>query len=478
VQVSTQFNLGLSQAQLEFVDVDLDGDIPFFVDPRALRLLDSDWADECVALIQDFFGFVLANISAHQDEVAQALLSILREPNETHLGLSRGKPQGHGLGPQSSTDIWSALSESEAVQSGLLEELEDTILMIPGISNDLISDMATNIIRGPLIEFTQLSCRYHGIPLAQAVSSGPTWNPLKHEWQVGFVELPMVNHQKLLLVPKAIVRRRLEYDPEEYYNHVILEALQTIELDANSELVQLLKNGTRRVTKKSLREKYGTGKGVISDQTRQHPELLDEYRARKRSDPAPPLSHSELDDYGPGEPDWDALLDRVLVIEPGADGANAYHLAVEALLQALFYPALVNPVRESRIHNGRKRIDIRFTNAARSGFFWRVHEHHDVPAGYVVVECKNYKEDIGNPELDQLAGRFSPTRGRLGLLLYRSADDKATCIQRCKDAFHDNRGWLLPLDDTDLRTLVAERKAVRNSVMFTLLEERFAEVIS
>jgi hypothetical protein len=107
-----------------------------------------------------------------------------------------------------------------------------------------------------------------------------------------------------------------------------------------------------------------------------------------------------------------------------------------------------------------------------------VHEHHDVPAGYVVVECKNYKEDIGNPELDQLAGRFSPTRGRLGLLLYRSADDKATCIQRCKDAFHDNRGWLLPLDDTDLRTLVAERKAVRNSVMFTLLEERFAEVIS
>ena len=95
--------------------------------------------------------------------------------------------------------------------------------------------------------------------------------------------------------------------------------------------------------------------------------------------------------------------------------ADAYHRAIEALMQALFYPALVNPVRESRIHNGRKRIDIRFSNNARDGFFWRIHAHHDVPAGYVVVECKNYSEDVANPEvgdrlkLDHYRHPFAPS---------------------------------------------------------------------
>jgi hypothetical protein len=107
-----------------------------------------------------------------------------------------------------------------------------------------------------------------------------------------------------------------------------------------------------------------------------------------------------------------------------------------------------------------------------------VHEYHGVPAGYIVVECKNYREDIGNPELDQLAGRFSPNRGKMGLLLYRRAVDRDKCIQLCKDAFHDDRGWVLPLDDTDLGVLVEERQVEPSSVSFSLLEQRFSEIIS
>lgn len=176
--------------------------------------------------------------------------------------------------------------------------------------------------------------------------------------------------------------------------------------------------------------------------------------------------------------DWDALLGAVTRLSPGAHDADAYHRAIEALFQALFYPALVNPVRESRLHDGRKRIDIRFTNSARDGFFWRIHNHHNVQAGFVVVECKNYSEDVTNPELDQIAGRFSPTRGRLGLLVFRTADDWSTCLARCRDAFHDDRGWILPIRDEDLESLVAERRQNTDSNAYQLLEDRFAEVIS
>lgn len=70
-------------------------------------------------------------------------------------------------------------------------------------------------------------------------------------------------------------------------------------------------------------------------------------------------------------------------------------------------------------------------------------------ASFVPTECKNYSEDPANPELDQLLGRFTVQRGWLGLLCYRSSDDKALILQRCKDAAHAQQGYMLALDDDD-----------------------------
>jgi hypothetical protein len=101
---------------------------------------------------------------------------------------------------------------------------------------------------------------------------------------------------------------------------------------------------------------------------------------------------------------------------------TAYRRAVEALLKALFYPELALPEREMSLHAGRKRIDLTFANQATSGFFAWVAKHH--PAMYIIIECKNYSGDPENPELDQIAGRFGPSRGKVGLLLCRSFEDK------------------------------------------------------
>ena len=84
----------------------------------------------------------------------------------------------------------------------------------------------------------------------------------------------------------------MDYDPDEYFRYYILERLREVELSAGTELVQLLKNGNLRVTKKDLITKYGQGKAVIVRETRAHPELLEHYRADKRKRvkaPAGPL---------------------------------------------------------------------------------------------------------------------------------------------------------------------------------------------
>ena len=171
MRVSEYYGLQRTQPTLDFVDVDIEGDANVFIDPRALRLLPSEWGNECVFLIQSFFKTVLKAIQDGDQERGRSLLRALREPNETHLGLSRGRARGRAIGYYSSGTIWDALSQSEAAKSGLLEELEDTILMIEGISSDIISDIATNIIRRPLIRYTQETAKYYSIPLVPDVDS-------------------------------------------------------------------------------------------------------------------------------------------------------------------------------------------------------------------------------------------------------------------------------------------------------------------
>jgi len=357
----------------------------------------------------------------------------------------------------------------------LLEDLEDTILMVDGISSDIISDITTNIIRQPLVEYTRSVAGLYGIPLEPDIFSGPMWDPKKREWFTGYVSLPRTKWGKLLLVPKIIVRARMDYDVNEYYRHYLLEYLMAAELSANTELVYLLKSG-RRVNKQDLSDKYGTGKAAIVRETLKHPEVLQRYRSDKRRKYRPPLEHEAIaESEGTAEPDWDGLLGALASTPPGADSFAAYERAIESLLSALFYPALANPQLQREIHDGRKRIDLVYTNVAASGFFSWASQHYSAP--HVFVECKNYTGNPKNPELDQLSSRFSPSRGQLGILTCRNFKSKDRFLQGCRDTADDQRGFILVLDDADLAILVEERKKAGLTSMCALLKKQFDALI-
>lgn len=477
MRVSQLYNLNRTQPTLDFVDVDVEGDTPVFISPTALESLPSEWGDECVHLVRNYFRYVLGLIQAGKNREAEVLLRVLREPNETHLGFSKKKSRGRALGNTSAHSVWDSLSQSRAAMSGLLEDLEDTVLMVDGISIDIVSDIATNIIRGPLIQYTQEMCRWHSIPMQQEVNSGPLWNPVSRRWESKLVELPVAAGNRLMLVPKSIVRQHLDFDPDEYYRHYLLEHLQDVELSANSGLVQLLKNGTRRVTKKSLERKYGTGKKAIITQTRENPEVLVRYRRDKKASPRRALTHEDIAaiETTP-EPNWDKLLSDVTGLKPGDADALKYEVSVEALVTALFYPLLSYPDPQCKIHDGRKRIDIKYTNTARSGFFQWLSANYTAPQ--VFFECKNYGKELANPELDQLAGRFSPSRGKVGVIVCRSFKKKQLFLERCRDTARDSRGFIIPIDDEDLRILVESKKTNSSFEHLQLFQERFNYLIN
>lgn len=311
--------------------------------------------------------------------------------------------------------------------------------------------------------------------MQENVISGHIWDSGTRSWTQGFTGLPVTEHGRLLLVPKVIVRRSPSYSAGDYHENYILPFLADQELNAPSGLVQVLKSGRRVVTKKSLRARFGVGKRVNLDITLQHPDILYHYKADK-SKPQMPSDHQQFVDYANApEPDWGKLLNSIRAVRPGLDGASKYHLAVEALLSTLFYPALAFPVMESKIHEGRKRLDIKYTNDATRGFFHWPHAVHGTPSATVVVECKNYGSELGNPEFDQLTGRFADQRGKIGFLCYRGFGNKADVIRRCRDAARDGRGYVIALDDDDLTKLVDERRSW--NVDFAYLHRRFGELI-
>lgn len=221
VRVSEFYNLGVTQPSLEFVDVDVTGDAQVFVDPHAFGTISSDWARECVSLLQDFYGEVLAAVRAGDRSRGMYLLARLGESNEAHLGLSSAQARGSGVAGGLASDIYDALGMSSAVVSGHLNEVQETVLFVDGVGHDRVSDMTINIIRRQLIAFTQDMCNLHGIPMVQGLDSGPMWDRHTQSWTAERVELPMPNG-KLLFVPIAVVRKSPTFDPGDYLSHFVL----------------------------------------------------------------------------------------------------------------------------------------------------------------------------------------------------------------------------------------------------------------
>lgn len=479
--VSTVFNLGATQGSLDFVDVDTEGDIPVYIDPKAIRLQTGEWAESCRAQLQSFFQALLNAVIADDNAAVKILVASLSEPNETRLGQSAEGARGRGLGAGARADkIVKSLKDSHAKSSGLLIDLEDSALIVPDVGRDIVSDITTNIIRGQLIEYTQNMCIFYKIPM-QERSSGLVWNHEKEEFEDDLVMLPGTKEGTLLLVPKSIVRIKPIMSTDDYYRGYLRPIYEDLEIaNPSSELVYILKDGTHKVHKGKLDELIGRTKPDILQHTLAHPTALEEYRKSITAEDHPPMPPEEFQEkLNSPEIDFDDLLGAVRAIDPGKHGAGSYHRACADLLNAIFAGHLGNQKLEEKLHEGRKRIDIRYDNIASSGFFRWLGDNYKAPT--VVVECKNYTDDPKNNELDQLTGRFGPNRGNFGILLCRKVENRSVMSQRCKDAANDGRGFVVVLDDEDLNELVKFAKANRaNSVSrsaYPLLRSRFDSLI-
>ncbi|MGB4658954.1 MAG: hypothetical protein WBI07_07235 [Mobilitalea sp.] len=480
MRISEKFVLNKSQYELDFVDVDTDIDIPLFLDPYFIAKNDFPLASEAHLSLRSFFECLLSALREDRKKDAEELFSHLGETNEISLGFSQSTPQGKGMGPSDGAKIFKSLKESRALQTGIMEDIEDFRIFIDNVDKDKMSDMTANIIKKQLIEYTQAQCALWNIPTTAGVPSGYYWERQTNTWENQYMNMLVMNGRKILLVPKRIVSFSKEYTPQKYMQHFVLNYLQNEQLRLNGHLVQRRKDkaGTKFVTKKSVREKeekeQTIDKNWLAQFTEKHPEIFREFRQKAKSKIRP---ISNIDITFEDISSLCAFLERRLnEIPSGGEAATEYHRTVVGIMELLFYPHICSPTIEKEIHDGRKRIDIVFDNCAESGFFFRLCNRHDVPSRFIIVECKNYSRDVENPELDQIGGRFSPNRGKMGIITCRAIDNMNTFILRCSDTYRDSRGLIIPLVDEDFIRLLHFRAEENEAAIDEYIQRRFHDI--
>ncbi len=475
---TTTQGLSIAQAELDFVDVNTTTDNRLYLDPYAIQIRDDEWSAECGDHIRSFFNEILDALRTGNDARAIHLLSNLHEPNETFLGESKGLPSGRGIGADKANDLAAALKKSRAFSTGLLSDISEAELFIPNIGPDTISDLTTNVLRGLLASYTGEQCALHGITVHPTSNLGPVWSITDSDWQSNVLHLPIANGRPVLLVPKYSVRRGLSLNSQEFYNRHMVEFLRQEYLQAGGALVRTFRSKKRRgekyVTKKSVKERHPLIKDDLATFVQRHPEVLDAYKQLKGA--KGPLENDDFE-YGFDEKAFArALIARLQQIAMGNELASEYHSVAMGICTFLFYPDLIKPVKEREIHQGRKRIDIKYTNAAEAGFFLRMLQAPQTRAIAIPFECKNYSKDVANPEFDQLTSRFGHQRGFFGVILCRRIDNRQRIVAASRDAANDGRGYMLVFDDTDLTQMLEMIEQGRRSDLDAFLQRRFDDI--
>lgn len=219
-----------------FLDVNVYVDNRLFVDAFAIRmgLGPAKFVKAANFCTETFFDEVtqcVVSANLQRRERGLKRLQKFEEPRETRLGMSKSGCNGHGGADGVGEDIWEILTGNAAalVQVGVLKHIEELPLFVPGIGNDITSDLTTRVIFEPLADFTremvsvfpELSGKEGVQPFVRQV-----WDPIAVAWIDQTIELPAVDGKPLLLVPKEWARHELTLNATRFYDTSLLSHIQ------------------------------------------------------------------------------------------------------------------------------------------------------------------------------------------------------------------------------------------------------------
>ncbi|MHA1285196.1 MAG: hypothetical protein ACTSQP_22075 [Promethearchaeota archaeon] len=170
------------------------------------------------------------------------------------------------------------------------------------------------------------------------------------------------------------------------------------------------------------------------------------------------------------------ISEELKLTSPGKKDALKYQNLIAHALKIIFEDQLTDMEVETIAWENLIRIDITFRNMAKEGFFHDIRESNSIYCPYILIECKNYSNDIGNPEYSQLENRLGKKIGKFGLLIVRKVKDKKKCIKHCKKILDNNEKYIIVLEDKDIFDLI-EAKIYNPNEINKILHKKLKELL-
>lgn len=170
------------------------------------------------------------------------------------------------------------------------------------------------------------------------------------------------------------------------------------------------------------------------------------------------------------------VAEELKLTHSGKKDAYRYQDLIAYILKLIFEDQLTDMEVETKAWENLIRIDITFRNMVKKGFFKDIKESHSIHCPYILIECKNYSQDVGNPQYDQLTVRLDKTVGMFGFLVVREIEDKEKCLKHCKKRLVRNKKSIIVLDDNDILNLI-EAKIYNPNEVNNILHTKLKELI-
>jgi hypothetical protein len=438
----------ISQYDVDFVIPRLGVDVPVGIDPFLLfKSRNAEYRSLHETLVAVFNSGI--------DAIRRGKLSEARrvfnfpEVSAIGLGYTLRSKRGSGVGAHLTGLIVETLTGSPSLQERGIRHVEEMQLVSAGIGPDRISDIAANVLKRFLIEYTQRQSVIWKLPVKSGVPVSHIYDPSSLEWADSYEDLPVspIDGSPILLVPRRLVRIL----PWINYDDFIRTEFKTY-LSAKR---QILKSSSRKLRNPNgvpPKDAEAQTKHDIVTVTRRDIGLVERYvrsREQQSTDARPALDYIDEDACKEAE----ALKNKLSAIRPGKETAGQYQQTVLEILNYLFSPELVDGKPEVRTLDGTERRDIIFTNESDESFWDYVRTQHD--GILVMFEVKN-TEHLDLTAINQTATYLGDRVGRLGVIVTRGSPSES--VQRkIFSVWNDsgpNRKIILTLTDEQLQEML------------------------
>jgi hypothetical protein len=434
----------ISQAEADFAIPFLDEDIPLYLDPFLLWRSPSQQDNALhTALINSFNHLGYLEKQGKHSEAVETLTA-LSECDEVGFGHSHTR-EGRRIGDATAAEILDLFRTIPEYEKRGFVHFEEIQFFVDHISKDRISDIACNLLKSFLIDYTIQQCESYHIPTGKV--SAPVYsyrdNKLITESDLTLPSNPETK-KPIILVPRRWLRFRPWLDFNEY------------------------------VTEYFPKEKLppGDSRPAVLTFNRHNNGVVQQYIAAKERTAAD-CKNDPLFSQIPVA-SAKKSLEVIKAIPKGQKDENdkKYERELSRLLASAFYPQLDFARAQSRTESGVLIRDLIFYNNRSHEFLAELFEKYD--CRQIVMEMKNVTE-LQSEHINQLNRYMTDQFGRFGIILTRRMP-LPKVFRNTIELWAGQRRCILILDDYDLEQIVILYES-RQRDPIDVLKKKYVEFI-